>query len=155
VDVRRRKEARKAKLRESAAKMKQSGKIEPSFQDSKYSLPEDATTPNMRGREYSDRYQLPGRINCRDWVQVLVCGTLCALWKATVAAVFPGPRDPRAMQPLREAPSHLHALPDLFLLSVSLLLVSAVMQSNVVLDAEVIVGTCFLGGMCQLLSVTS
>lgn len=86
MDVRRRKEARKAKLRESAAKMKQSGKIEPSFQDSKYSLPEDATTPNMRGREYSDRYQLPGRMNCRDWVQVLVCGTLCALWKATVAA---------------------------------------------------------------------
>ncbi|KAI3436147.1 hypothetical protein D9Q98_002204 [Chlorella vulgaris] len=52
-DVRRaiqEKEARKAKLRESAAKMKQSGKIEPSFQDSKYSLPEDATTPNMRGQ---------------------------------------------------------------------------------------------------------
>ncbi|KAL4859144.1 ABC transporter G family member 9 [Chlorella vulgaris] len=56
-DVRRaiqEKEARKAKLRESAAKMKQSGKIEPSFQDSKYSLPEDATTPNMRGPAVAD-----------------------------------------------------------------------------------------------------
>ncbi|KAL4458828.1 hypothetical protein ABPG75_013693 [Micractinium tetrahymenae] len=42
------KEARRQKLKESAAKMKASQKSEAAFADSKYSLPEDATTPNMR-----------------------------------------------------------------------------------------------------------
>ncbi|KAL4435932.1 hypothetical protein ABPG77_000694 [Micractinium sp. CCAP 211/92] len=42
------KEARKQKLKESAAKMRASQKSEAAFEDSKYSLPEDATTPNMR-----------------------------------------------------------------------------------------------------------
>ncbi|PRW59722.1 Helix-hairpin-helix DNA-binding class 1 [Chlorella sorokiniana] len=43
------KEARKQKLKESAAKMKASQKSENAFADSSYSLPEEATTPNMRG----------------------------------------------------------------------------------------------------------
>lgn len=46
--VRCRKEARKAKLKAAAAKMKQSQTTEAAFADSKYSLPEESTTPNMR-----------------------------------------------------------------------------------------------------------
>lgn len=43
-----RKEARRQKLKESAAKMRSSQKGEAAFADSKYALPEDATSPNMR-----------------------------------------------------------------------------------------------------------
>ena len=42
------KEARKKKLKESAAKMKETGATTSAFGDSKYGLPEDATSPNMR-----------------------------------------------------------------------------------------------------------
>ena len=42
------KEARKAKLREAAAAMKAKGITEDAFKDSKYALPEEARTPNLR-----------------------------------------------------------------------------------------------------------
>eukprot|EP00890_Picochlorum_soloecismus_P001200 jgi/Picsp_1/2080/NSC_05545-R1_---NA--- len=43
-------QARRERLRETAQKMKQGGKDVPAFAKSEYSMPEEATTPNIKNR---------------------------------------------------------------------------------------------------------
>jgi hypothetical protein len=54
-----RKEARKAKLRDTAGSMKKTGEDKQTFKDAEYSVSEEARTPNIHSRQVQSTVTMP------------------------------------------------------------------------------------------------